>query len=191
METENIKQQETTDLAVKEYKPNLLNALKSGNKPEINLSLKQYKHQNGVVKFDALFEIPSTNRLPALPIDEILPVLTAGLTLAFETMNLVRGVSDNQLIDLAETILETSSEDNLALEDVMLFLQKLTRGEYGKLYESMDIPKFMEFFEKYREERWQALKELRYEQSVQHKALPVSDRILTLRDFLSINKNNE
>jgi hypothetical protein len=183
-----IQVQQTADLAVKEYKPNLLNALKSGNKAEINLSLKQYKNQNGVVKFDSLFEIPSTNRLPALPVEEILPVLTAGLTLAFETMNLVRGVSDNQLIDLAETILESSSEDNLSLEDVMLFLQKLTRGEYGKLYESMDIPKFMEFFEKYREERWQALQELRYEQSVQHKTYPINDRILTLRDLLTSNK---
>lgn len=186
-----IQQKQTTDLVEKEYKPNLLNALKSGNKHEINLSLKEYKHENGIVKFESLFAIPSENRLPNLPTNEVLPILTVGLTLAFESMNLVRGVSDNQLIDLAETILESSSEDNLSLEDVMLFLQKLTRGEYGKLYESMDIPKFMEFFEKYREDRFQAIKTLREEQDVQNKALPVNDRLLTLRDFLSANKKDE
>lgn len=167
------------------------NALQIGDKQELLLALREYKQPNGIVNYPALFEIKAEDRLPELAkkdFKQIVSIVVAGLTLSFEAMNLSRSMNDNQIIDLAETILDSSNEDNLALEDVMLFLQKLTRGEYGKLYESMDIPKFMEFFEKYREERYQAANNLRYEQNIQHKALPINDRILTLRDFLSINK---
>jgi hypothetical protein len=51
----------------------------------------------------------------------------------------------------------------------MLFLQKLTRGEYGTMYESMDIPKFMEKFELYREERFQSMQNIREEQAANHR----------------------
>jgi hypothetical protein len=151
-----------------------MNALKTGNKQGINLTLRAFKLHNGVINFPALFEIRSESRLPYLAqnsINDILPLIATALTLAFETMNLARPMTNAQVLDLAETILESSNEDNLALEDLMLFLQKLTRGEYGKLYESMDIPKFMQFFEMYREERYQALKALRDEQDAQNKAL--------------------
>lgn len=169
----------------------MLNSLKTGNKQELNIVLREYKAPNGSIDYPALFQIKSSDRLPELvkkDYVEILSILTAGLTLSFEAMNLVRPMSNAQIIDLAEAILDSSHEDNLSLEDVMLFLQKLVRGEYGKLYESMDIPKFMDFFEEYREARWQALQQLRYEENVQHKALPINDRILTLRDLLTINK---
>jgi len=69
----------------------------------------------------------------------------------------------DQIVELAETILDSSNEDRLALEDVILFLQGLIRGKYGALYESMDIPKFMEKFEVYREARHQALVRIKEE----------------------------
>lgn len=56
----------------------------------------------------------------------------------------------------------------------------MTRGEYGKLYESMDVPKFMEMFEIYRQERFQEIINIREEQAAQHKAIPVNDRIIDL-----------
>lgn len=168
---------------MKEYKPNLMNALKTGNKTDITLSLRGYKQPNGTVYYPALFQIPSSNRLPKLAEQDFggtLSIVTAGITLAFESMNLVRGMNNSQIIDLAETILDSSIEDNLSLEDLMLFLQKLTRGDYGKLYESMDTPKFMEKLETYREERFQEITNIREEQAAQHKAIPVNDRIIDL-----------
>lgn len=82
-------------------------------------------------------------------------LVAAGLTLAIENMNLKRGLTASQLVDLSEEILDSSVDDKLAFEDLMLFLQGLTRGRYGELYESMDIPKFMNLFGKYRDERWE------------------------------------
>jgi len=95
--------------------------------------------------------------------------ITAALHLSMESMNLKRGLTVDQEIDLAEAIIDTASEDNLALEDLMLFLQKLVRGEYAPMYESLDIPKFMEKFEIYREERHQQCRRIREEQHIQYK----------------------
>lgn len=167
-------------LAVKDSKPNLISALQTGRKQEIIGCLKQFKYENGAVNYPAIFSIHSENRLPELAKSDYntaLTIVTAGLALAFENMNLARGMNETQMIDLADTVLDSSSEDNLALEDLMLFLQKLTRGEYGKLYESMDVPKFMELFEIYREDRFRAIQAVREEESVQFKAIPINDRL--------------
>ena len=95
---------------------------------------------------------------------ETLAVLVVALSKSFAAMNLNRPMNPEQILELAETIIDSSKEDFLALEDVVLFLQGLMRGKYGALYESMDIPKFMEKFEIYRELRHQALVRIRDEQ---------------------------
>lgn len=149
----------------------LINALQVKDKREINIILKSYKHPGGAINFPALFSISSEQRLPELAKNDfrlIHTVVTAGLGMCFETMNLSRPMSPDQVIDLADLILETCAEDNLALEDLLLFLQKLVRGEYGPMYESLDIPKFMEKFELYREDRFQAIKNIRDEQQAQY-----------------------
>lgn len=108
---------------------------------------------------------------------ETLALIVVALTKAFEAMNLNRPMNDEQIVELAETILDSSNEDLLALEDVVLFLQGLTRGKYGPLYEAMDIPKFMEKFEVYRNERHVALLRVREEQHANFKAMGDTERI--------------
>jgi hypothetical protein len=133
---------------------------------EITTVLRDFKTPEGLVKFDAVLSIPKENRIPALAKQDFkmtVGLIAAALTLAIEGMNLKRGMTPNQILDLAEAIIDTASEDNLALEDFMLFLQKLVRGEYKTTYEGMDMAKFMERFEIYREERWQNLNRIRME----------------------------
>jgi hypothetical protein len=148
--------------------------MESGNRQEINLILKSYKHPSGSVNFQALLQIPSNCRLPEIAKVDYLKaasIVTAGITMAMESMNLNRPMTAAQIMDLSDAIIETCGEDNIALEDLMLFMQKLTRGEYGVLYESMDIPKFMEKFELYREERFQSLRSIREEEHAQYSGL--------------------
>lgn len=136
------------------------------------MAIKQYKTPAGHANFPALFTIPSEQRLPALAKQDAkraFILVTAGVTMAMESLNLVRPMNSNQILDLSDAIIETAEEDNLSLEDLLLFLQKLTRGEYGAMYESMDIPKFMLMFEKYREERYQSIKAMREEQAANHR----------------------
>lgn len=130
----------------------------------MNLLLKQFKDGPGF-NFPALLSIPE--RLPAMAKrdpQKTGALVVVALTNAFEAMNLSRPMNSAQIVELAETIIDSSEEDYLALEDLLLFLQGLTRGKYGPLYESMDIPKFMQMFEVYRVDRhreYQSIKEER------------------------------
>jgi len=148
--------------------------METGNRQQISLILRDYKTPNGVIKFDKVLAIPTVDRIPALAQKDFIrtaTIISAALTLAFESLNLKRPMTGSQSVDLAEDIIETASEDNLALEDLMLFLQKFVRGEYGANYESMDRSKFMIAFEHYRELRHQQLHNIKYEQAAQHKVM--------------------
>lgn len=88
-----------------------------------------------------------------------------------------------QINDLAEELIDTANEDNLSLEDVILFLQRLVRGQYGELYESMDIPKFMEKFEVYRQDRHNEILRIRESEHLQYKALGDATRVTSQDDL--------
>jgi len=105
-----------------------------------------------------------------------LGVVTAGVTLAMENLNLKYPMNALQILDLADAIIDTAAEDNLSLEDLMLFLQQLTRGKYNPLYESMDVPKFMEKFEIYREVRHKEMVELRWNKHLEYISLGDPER---------------
>jgi hypothetical protein len=145
----------------------------------MNVILRNYKEQNGAIKYNSLLSIPVDERIPELAkkdLSKIVGVITAGLTIAFESMNLKRAMNAIQILDLAEAIVDTSHEDNLSLEDLMIFLQTLVRGEYGPIYESMDIPKFMEKFELYRDKRHLALINYQADVAAQYKGMGDTNR---------------
>jgi hypothetical protein len=145
------------------------------DKVEMNIELRRYKTHSGAVNFPQLFKIPVENRLAAMAERDFastMGIITVALTLCFESMNLARPMQNFQILDLAEAIVDSSQEeDRLSLEDLMLFIQKLTRGDYGPLYESIDIPKFMNILSKYRDERWQEGIKLRDEKANYYKEL--------------------
>lgn len=132
----------------------------------VSLELKKYKNENGSVNFIALRDIPVENRLFALAkqdLGQAVKLIAVSLTYAFESLNLVRPMNAFQILDLAEVIVEESGTDKLALQDVLIFLQRLTRGYYPALYEGMDSAKFMERFNHYRDERWEEMRAIRDE----------------------------
>lgn len=173
--------------------------METGNKVEMNLILRQYK-ENGVVNFPAILSIPSSDRIPQMAKKDpkrILMLIIGALTMAMESLNTKRRLNEFEILDLSETIIDSANEDNLSFEDLMLFLQKLTRGEY-KTPAELDIPKFMEIFEIYREQRHQELHEFRYNQHLQYKSLgdatrvtqndPLAEHFASMGDRMSIMK---
>src|SRR6478736_1227443 len=90
----------TNQLSESKYRQSLLNAMVTGNKQEINLILRSYKNENGSICFHTLFAIPAQARIPALAKNDYAKIaapITAGLTLAFESMNLARPMKMNQI----------------------------------------------------------------------------------------------
>lgn len=143
------------------------------DKRAINEMIRALKTDNGVINYKKLLSVPVPERLPAMYKKnprQTAGMIVAALTIAFEQMNLSRPMNEDQILDLADAIIDTSGEDFLSIEDLMLFLQGLTRGQYGALYESMDVAKFMEKFEVYRQTRHEAYQNIRDEQHVQFKS---------------------
>jgi len=146
--------------------------METGKHQEVNLILKQFKDEVGLVKFENVLSIPKEERIPALAKKDFMRtnmLVIGALTMAFKSLNLKNGLNEFQILDLSETIIDSSNEDNLSFEDLMLFLQKLTRGEYD-VGESMNIPKFMKTFEIYRQKRWEELNRIREERHCQYKS---------------------
>lgn len=109
---------------------------------------------------------------------DILTNLTAALTGAFSNLNLRYGINGEQVVELADMIIDQSHEDQLGLEDVYLFLENLLTGKAGKIYDRMDIQLFFEMFETYRQRRHEEIKFLRDEEEAQHRALPINERMV-------------
>lgn len=137
--------------------------------------------EGGQVMHDRTLLIPPAERIPALTsteagYKEVYTALVINLQQAFAMLNLKRGFNEDQLLELADLIIEESREDNLSLEDVLLFLQQLVTGKAGKIYDRLDIPAFFELFEYYRQDRHLALMYKRYEADANYKAMGDSTR---------------
>lgn len=167
----------------------ILNALERGDKMQLSVALNTFKLPNGAVNFPALLSVPSVDRIPALVgkigYEKLHMMLGVAITLAMESMNLSKPLTANQIFDLVDAIIDTSKEDYLAIEDVVLFLQKMVRGEGGTLFAAMDIPKFMQKFEEYRQTRHSELLRIREEQVAQWNGLGGSPK----RVDIEIDKN--
>jgi hypothetical protein len=155
------------------------------------MHLRLFK-DNGLVNYGKTLLIPSAERITALTVSEagykeVYTVLVVYLQQTFNNLNLKRGFNEDQLLELADMIIEESREDNLSLEDVMLFLQQLVAGKAGKIYDRMDIPVFFELFEGYRQDRHLAMMYLRYEAESNYKAAGDTTRT---SDGLAENDNN-
>ena len=155
---------------------NLLIALtKEGNKLAVSTYLSRFK-ERGAVKFEKVLDIPMSDRIPVLATTEdgreqVTISIVAALNAIFSNVNLRVGLNEDQVLEIADLIIEQSFEDNFAIEDLLLFGQKFLVGGYGKIYDRMDVPTFFEFFEKYRQGRHEAMLNIRDEQHAQFKSM--------------------
>lgn len=149
--------------------------MEAGNSKEIATILKQFKTKGGEVNYPAVLSVPLTERLPALYDRDFMKataLVVGALAMAFERLSFkVKKNEVGVLINnIAEEILNSCDEDQLSLEDLVLFLQNLVRGKYGVI-EDISVPKFMNLFDKYRDERHFALVEYRENEAIQHKGI--------------------
>lgn len=129
---------------------------------------------------EVINSIPLKSRLPGLVAQYGRPrmsaIITVALTDCFEKMNVKSSMNGGQIVELSEMLIDSSREDFFAIEDLMLFLQGMLRGDYGTLYNRMDIPTFFEMFEKYRQRRHEAYIHAEEEQHAQRKAQGACER---------------
>lgn len=152
-----------------------MNALTSGDRLAIAPALKSYKLPSGGTDYVEVLKIPMDDRLLGLSeklgFEMVYKNIVGAITVAMENLNISKPLSADQILELADEIMDTAGQDALSLEDILLFLQKLVRGETAETYSRMDIPTFMRMLEKHRESRYKALKNYEYEQHAQLKGL--------------------
>lgn len=157
----------------------LLSATLTGDQQLVKTMLRPFVTQSGATNYFELLRINSNQRIPALAKQNrkhLHKIISAQIEYTMKFFNLKNGLSLEQIFFLADTIIDDSESDNLSIQDVYLFCAKLAAGKMGKLYESLDVSKFMELFEVHRDERHQELMEARYEQQVNHKSMGPTDR---------------
>lgn len=140
---------------------------------ELAKNLDQFK-ERGVIKFGKLLSIPFKDRLPGL-VDlygkqKIHGLLVVLLTEFMNGFNLIRPMSAEQIIYCAFSLIETSYEDHLSIEDFTLFFSGAKMGKYGKILDRMDQQTIFTLFEVYREERHLEYIHLKEEKEASYKA---------------------
>jgi len=166
-------------LSLNKHTKHLLQCILSSNRAEINANLDRYQ-ERGVVKFDNLFALPVGDRINGLAkrigYKDVHIAIAASVSSALEMISVKDGLSGPMVAELASQIITESEEDQLALEDLLIFLKGLIAGKYGTIYNRLDIPTFFELFEVYRQQRHESMMTIREEQHIQHKALPITER---------------
>ena len=136
--------------------------------------------------------VPVSERLPALTktygVEKISGILSIAITKALNNFNLRVGMNAEQIMQLSYSLIEEAEQDQLAIQDVLLFLDGMVKYKYGKVYDRMDMPTFFEMLEKYRDERHSAYMNGKEEAHAQFKAMGDSNR--TSQDIDKENNRN-
>lgn len=169
----------------------LLSAIQTGDQQLVKTMLKGFTTNQGTTNYPALMLVPSGERIPALAKTnrkEVHQVISAQIEYAMNFFNIPNGMSLEQIFLLADTIIDDSESDNLSIQDVFIFLQKLSSGKMGTIYNRLDIPTFVELLEVHRQERHEEIINFRYEEHVRNNSLPINDRLSDM--FPDTEKNN-
>lgn len=123
--------------------------------------------------------VPVSERIPALAKSDrgyVHKIISAQIEYAMKYFNIKDGLSIEQVFLLADEIIDESSQDQLSLQDVFVFLQKFCSGKMGVVYNRLDVPTFMEMLDKHRDERWEEIQKYREEEQVQKKSFGPIER---------------
>ena len=100
---------------------------------------------------------------------ELLITIATYLKMAcHNTWNLHNNLTDEQSIEAASQILDNQ---HLTVEDVIVFIKKAKKGEFGTVYNRIDVGVIMEWFYKYDNERYEAFETQRKRERNEH-AMP-------------------
>ena len=152
----------------------------SGSTGAVYNEMCRYKEKGENLPLKVIELVPVSERLPALKelygAEKIAAVLSVQITRTLNNFNLRVGMNSEQIMDLSYAILDEAEQDQLAIQDIFLFLDGMVKFKYGKVYDRMDMPTFFEMLEKYREERHQAYINGKEEAHAQFKAMGDSNR---------------
>jgi hypothetical protein len=141
----------------------------------------RWKEKGEALPMKVIENIPVKDRLPGLVqtygMDKVSAILAKAISNTLSNFNLRVGMNADQVLELSLQLIDAANEDQLAFEDIMLFLDGMIKSKYGKVYDRMDIPTFFEMLEVYREQRHQQYMQFKEEQDAQYKSFGDTNRM--------------
>jgi len=135
---------------------------------------------NGVVLFDKVLAIDAHARIPNLThvygFDKVHEVLIVLLTSFANSLNLIRPMSSEQIVECAHELVMTSEEDFLSIEDYVLFFKGAKEGKYGRILDRLDQQTVFQLLEEYRSERHRQYHRIRETRHLELKGMGPSER---------------
>lgn len=148
-----------------------------------NLAMKQFVANGNVIRFEGLLSIPQTERIPGL-------ITNYGLKRAHRLIKMVlqefcyniplpksAKLSDTKIAACACDLILAAYEDQLALEDLIVFFELARDGKWGKFKGLLTHFSIMQKLEQYRLERSAAYRQLKTEQEAALKRMADIPRI--------------
>jgi Holliday junction resolvase RusA-like endonuclease len=156
-----------------------MNAMVKGHHEQVSEIARHYT-QAGSVDFTKLLSISLHGRIPNLTHVygyEAIHKLIAALLKAFnDAMNLIRPMTDEQIFDCSEALVMTTEEDQLSIEDYVLFFKGAKEGKYGKILDRMDQQTVFMMLEEYRDQRHKQFIKIKEEKQIAHKTTGITER---------------
>ena len=103
-------------------------------------------------------------------------IVMAEVTRFLNSYTVVRPMNATQIADCAMTLIATSEEDRLSLNDLVIFFEGAKQGKYGRVLDHIDQHVIFEMLEVYRQERHLVMIRHRQDEIMRHKEPYDTDR---------------
>lgn len=146
-----------------------------------SLALQQYSAQD-IPAFDKLLSIPLKDRVPALVNEYGLKRMHRLIKTMLQEFSLAialpksKKLTETKMAVCACDLILAAEEDQLSLEDLILFFELTKKGLYGKFKGLLTHYAIMEKLETFRQDRYEAYRELRSRKEAEQKMLGPVER---------------
>ncbi|MCU7548215.1 hypothetical protein OCK74_03775 [Chitinophagaceae bacterium LB-8] len=146
-----------------------------------NLVQQQYS-KDGEVNFPLLLSIPLQDRIPALVQEfgvkrmyHLLLMIVKAFTFSLPIPK-TKKLNDTRMSVCACDLILTAQEDQLSLEDIILFFERAKAGKYGSIKSLISHYQVMTLLDKYRAERHEAFMKIKDEKDAALKTLGPTEK---------------
>jgi hypothetical protein len=157
----------------------LINSILKGDKDSVYTIMQTYQAA-GIINWKSVLSISLHARVPNLThvygFQNIHKLLGAMLTGFNESLNLVRPMTAEQVFECSRDLVMTTEEDQLSVEDYVLFFKGAREGKYGKILDRLDQQTIFTMLEEYRDQRHKQFIRIRDEKQIEHKTTGATER---------------
>jgi len=146
-----------------------------------NLVQQQYS-KNGEINFPLLLSIPLNDRIPALMQEfglkrmyNLLLMIVRAFCFSLPIPK-TKKLSETRMSVCACDLILTAQEDQLSLEDIILFFERAKSGRYGPIKSLLSHYQVMVLLDKYRAERYEAFMKIEDEKNAELKTHGPAER---------------